>query len=84
MIRAMEKQMCATVSDSRDEEIAVSAGRLNSFLRRNNFTCRRRTTIAQKDARELTEKLVKFVTFSSRIFERKELNACPKLLPGPK
>ena len=38
----------------------------------------------QKDAREFTEKLAKFVTFSSRIFERKELNACPKLPPGPK
>ena len=29
----------------------------------------------QKDAREFTEKLAKFVTFSSRIFEREELNA---------
>ena len=76
--------MCATVSDSRDEEFAVSAGRLNSFLRRNNFTCRRRTTTAKKEARELTVKLAKFVTFSSRIFERKELNACLKLPPGPK
>ena len=84
MIRVMEKQMCATVSDSRDEEFAMSAGRLNSFLPRNNFTCRRRTTIAQKHARELTEKLEKFVTFSSPIFERKELNTCPKLPPGPK
>ena len=49
MIRAMAKQMYATVSDSRDEEFAASAGWLNRFLRRNNFTCRRRTTIAQKD-----------------------------------
>ena len=38
----------------------------------------------QKDAREFTEKLAKFVTFSLRIFVRKELNACPKLPPGPK
>ena len=82
MIRAMEKQMCATMSDSRDEEFAVSAGRLNNFLRCNNFTCRGRTTIAQKDAREFTEELAKFVTFSLRIFWRKELNACPKLPPG--
>ena len=41
MIRAMEKQMSATVSDSRDEEFAASAGWLNRFLHRNNFTCRR-------------------------------------------
>ena len=38
--------------------------------------------IAQQDAREFTEKLEKFLTFSSRIFERNELNACPKLPPG--
>ena len=36
----------------------------------------------QKDAREFTEKLAKFVTFSSQIFVRRELNACPKLPPG--
>ena len=33
--------MSATVSDSRDEEFAASAGWLNRFLRRNNVTCRR-------------------------------------------
>ena len=66
MIRV--KQMYTTMSDSRDEEFAVSAGWLNLFLRRNNFTCRR-------DAREFTEKLAKFVTFPSQIFERNELNS---------
>ena len=40
MIKVMVKQMSATVSDSRDEEFAVSAGWMNCFLRRN-FTCRR-------------------------------------------
>ena len=30
-----------TPRDSRDEEFAASAGWLNHFLRRNNFTCRR-------------------------------------------
>ena len=41
MIKVMEKQMYATVSDSRGEEFAASAGWINRFLRRNNFTCRR-------------------------------------------
>ena len=41
MIRAMEKQMYATVSDSRDEEFVASAGRIDHSLRRNNVTCRR-------------------------------------------
>ena len=57
-----------TVSDSRDEELSVSAGRLNRFLQLH----------LPKDDREFTEKLEKFVTFSSWIFVRKELNACPK------
>ena len=74
MIRGMAKQMYATMSDSRDEEVAMSAGWLSRFLHCNNFTCRRCTTIAQKDAREFNEKLA----FSSRIFESKELNTCPK------
>ena len=38
MIRAIEKQTSSIVSDSRDEEFAASDGRLNRFLRRNNFT----------------------------------------------
>ena len=67
IIRVMEKQMYATVSDSSDEEFAMSGGWLNHFLHRKNFTCRRRTTIAQKDAREFTEKPAKFLTFSSQI-----------------
>ena len=36
--------MYGTMSDSRDEEFAASAGWLNRFLLRNYFTCRRRTT----------------------------------------
>ena len=53
MIRA--KQMYATVSDGRDEEFAESVGWLNPIPH------------LQKDAREFTEKLAKFVTFSSRV-----------------
>ena len=40
MIKAMAKQMYATVSDSRDKEFAVSAGWINRFLCRSNLTCR--------------------------------------------
>ena len=43
MIRAMAKQMYATVSDSRGQEFAMSSGWLHRFLHCNNFTCRRRT-----------------------------------------
>ena len=57
MIRAMEKQIYATVSVSRDEEFAASVGWLN--LQQLHL---------QRDAREFTERLAKFVTFSSGIF----------------
>ena len=50
MIRAMAKQMYGTVSDSRDEEFAVNAGWLHRFLRHNNSTCRKGTTLAQQDS----------------------------------
>ena len=73
MIREMAKEMYATVSDGRDEEFAASVGWLNRFLCRNNFTSRRRTTIAHKDAREFVEKLVTFVTFLSRMSETKKI-----------
>uniref|UniRef100_A0A672IHH5 HTH CENPB-type domain-containing protein n=1 Tax=Salarias fasciatus TaxID=181472 RepID=A0A672IHH5_SALFA len=69
MIRVKAKEMFTTVSDSSDERFSASAGWLDRFLHRNNFTCRRRTTVAQKDAKEFTEKLVKFVRFSSRMIE---------------
>ena len=74
MIRATEKQMYSTVSDSRDE-FAASAGWLNRFLRRNSFTRRRQLLLRRMPEKK---KLKKFVTFSSRIFVRRELNACLK------
>uniref|UniRef100_A0A672LD51 HTH CENPB-type domain-containing protein n=1 Tax=Sinocyclocheilus grahami TaxID=75366 RepID=A0A672LD51_SINGR len=58
MIRAKAKEVYATVSDGRDEEsFTASAGWLDKFLRRNDFSVRRRTTVAQKDAKHFTEKL---------------------------
>ncbi|ROJ25353.1 Pogo transposable element with KRAB domain [Anabarilius grahami] len=58
MIRAKAKEVYATVSDGRDEEsFTASAGWLDKFLRCNDFSVRRRTTVAQKDAKHFTEKL---------------------------
>uniref|UniRef100_A0A672LAG7 HTH CENPB-type domain-containing protein n=1 Tax=Sinocyclocheilus grahami TaxID=75366 RepID=A0A672LAG7_SINGR len=70
MIRAKAKEVYATVSDGRDEEsFTASAGWLDKFLRRNDFSVRRRTTVAQKDAKHFTEKLVNFVTYTTRIIK---------------
>ncbi|GAA6077977.1 zinc finger protein 540-like [Tachysurus ichikawai] len=75
MIRAKAKEVYATVSDGRDEEsFTASAGWLDKFLKRNDFSVRRRTTVvAQKDAKHFTEKLVNFVTYTTRIIKAKKI-----------
>ena len=57
MIRAMEKQMYTTVSDSRDEEFATSTSWINRFLRCTNFLGRRQLlpTRSQRFNREAGE-----------------------------
>uniref|UniRef100_A0A6Q2ZKZ2 HTH CENPB-type domain-containing protein n=1 Tax=Esox lucius TaxID=8010 RepID=A0A6Q2ZKZ2_ESOLU len=74
MIRAKAKEVYATVSDGRDEDrFTASAGWLDKFLKRNDFSVRRRTTVAQKDAKHFTEKLVNFVTYTTRIIKSKKI-----------
>ena len=75
IIRVMEKQMSASMSDSRDEELSVSAGWLNRLLHRNNFNCRRLPSRMPENSQRSWRSLGHF---KSRIFERKELNTCPK------
>ena len=58
MIMAMAKQMYATVSDSRDEEFAGECWLTKSFPPPQQLHL-------QKDTGEFTERLAKFVTFSS-------------------
>ncbi|KAG1968293.1 pogo transposable element with KRAB domain [Pimephales promelas] len=72
MIRTKAKEVYETVSDSRNR-FTASAGWLDRFLQRNDFSVRRRTTVAQKDARHLTEKLVNFVTYTTRIIKAKKI-----------
>ncbi|KAL2087486.1 hypothetical protein ACEWY4_016314 [Coilia grayii] len=70
MIRTKAKEIFGYVSDSKnDETFTASAGWLRRFLKRNDFSVRRRTTVAQKDARHFTEKLVNFITHTARIIE---------------
>lgn len=74
MIRMKAKEIYASVSDSRDgEDFAASAGWLDRFLNRNNFSVRTRRTVAQKDGGYVTEKQVNFVTFSTRMIEKKKI-----------
>ena len=73
MIRIKAKEMYATASDKRDDGVVFGAtsGWLNRFLRRNNFSLRRRTTVAQKDAP--VEKIVNFLVFSTKQIEAKKI-----------
>ncbi|GAA6087522.1 zinc finger protein 540-like [Tachysurus ichikawai] len=74
MIRAKAKEVYATVSDGRDEEsFTASAGWLDKFLKRYDFSFRRHTTVAQKDAKHFTEKLVNFVAYTTRIIKAKKI-----------
>uniref|UniRef100_A0AAY5KSE5 HTH CENPB-type domain-containing protein n=1 Tax=Esox lucius TaxID=8010 RepID=A0AAY5KSE5_ESOLU len=53
MIRAKAKEVYATVSDGRDEDrFTASAGWLDKFLKRNDFSVRRRTTAELTEAGE--------------------------------
>ncbi|XP_067283792.1 uncharacterized protein [Pseudorasbora parva] len=73
-IRAKAKEVYATVSDGRDEErFTASAGWVDKFLKRNDFSDRRRTPVAQKDAKHFTEKLVNFVTCTTQIIKAKKI-----------
>ncbi len=72
MICVKAKELYAGVGDRRDGEVfRATRGWLSRFLRRNNFSLRRRTTVAQKDAP--IEKLANFVVFSSRHIESKNI-----------
>ncbi|KAJ8381190.1 hypothetical protein SKAU_G00019680 [Synaphobranchus kaupii] len=60
MIRRKAKESYATVGVG-GAEFAASSGWLDKYLQCNGFSVRRRTTVAQKDAKEFTDKLVKYV-----------------------
>lgn len=73
LIRMKAREIYATVKDARDaDNFVASRGWLNSFLKRNAFSAKRRmTTVAEKnDAWHVTEKLVVFVTLTARMIER--------------
>lgn len=65
MIRLMAKEIYQTVADNK-KPFAASVGWLNRFLKRNEFSVRRRTTLSQKQPGQVTEKLVNFVTYVTR------------------
>ncbi len=65
MIRVMAKEFYLAAADN-EKPFTASAGWLDQFLKRNNFGVRRRTTLAQKEAGQFTEKLVNFVTYTTQ------------------
>ena len=74
MIRLKAKELYSMASDKRDGKVLrATVGWLYRFLRRNNFSLRRKTTVAQKEAP--IDKIVNFVTFCGRQIENKKINA---------
>uniref|UniRef100_A0A8P4GGZ6 HTH CENPB-type domain-containing protein n=1 Tax=Dicentrarchus labrax TaxID=13489 RepID=A0A8P4GGZ6_DICLA len=70
MTRKKAKEIHATVSDCTGVDVfAASAGWLDKFLHRNNLQT---TTVAQKDARHFTGKLLDFVPFTTRLIEKRK------------
>ncbi|KAL7369773.1 hypothetical protein ABVT39_008363 [Epinephelus coioides] len=50
-------------NDRHGDDFHASQGWLERFMQRNNLTIRKRTSLAQKDAKYFINKLVNFVAF---------------------
>ncbi|XP_057309355.1 uncharacterized protein LOC130647499 [Hydractinia symbiolongicarpus] len=64
---------CGEDNELKDSFIA-SRGRFQKFMKRNHLSCRRRTTMAQKDPVQLINKLVAFVIHIRRLNMKGEFN----------
>ncbi|KAJ8397484.1 hypothetical protein AAFF_G00437600 [Aldrovandia affinis] len=73
MIKMKAKELYTTVSDHGGSDFRASSGWLDKFLLRNGFTGRRCSTVAQKDARHFTEKLVSYVHYVTQTVAKKQI-----------
>ncbi len=72
MIQAKATEVFLETTDRRDDNFHASRGWLDRFMKRNNLTIRKRTSLAQNDAKHFINKSVNFVTFSScKVAEKK-------------
>lgn len=76
MIQAKAMAIFPEMSDVKSDAFHASRGWLERFMKRNKFTLRKRTSLAQKDAQHFMKKLVNFVTFTSRKIAEKNVKAC--------
>ena len=53
-------------------ELKASAGWLEKFLRRNNLSLRRKTSVVQKDPDKLIPKLVSYIIHVRRVHEKQK------------
>ena len=54
--------------------LVASSGWLSKFMKRNNLSMQRRTTILQKDPSHLTTKLVKYVMHVQSLFMKTDFS----------
>ncbi|KAL2099474.1 hypothetical protein ACEWY4_003868 [Coilia grayii] len=72
MIQVKATELFPEMSDCQGENFNASRGWLERFLKRNNFSLRKRTTMAQSDARHSISKIVNFITYvNHKIAEKK-------------
>ena len=55
------QEMSTSEGILKNEEFKASRGWLEKFIRRNNLSLRRKTSVAQKDSEKLIAKLVSYV-----------------------
>lgn len=65
MIQVKAAEIFHEMTDCRDENFNASRGWLERFLKRNHFSLRKRTTLAQSDARHSISKIVDFITYAN-------------------
>ncbi|KAG7269084.1 hypothetical protein CRUP_002942 [Coryphaenoides rupestris] len=71
IIQYKAKEIYSSVGDGASKEFVASRGWLEKFLKGNDLSLRRCTTMAQKDPDLLTEKLVSFVDFFGKAVSSK-------------
>ncbi|KAL2098760.1 hypothetical protein ACEWY4_005240 [Coilia grayii] len=72
IIQVKATELFPETSDCQGENFNASRGWLERFLKRNNFSLRKRTTMAQSDARHSISKIVNFITYvNHKIAEKK-------------
>lgn len=74
MIKKKAIELFPGCTDSRNINFRASNGWLDKFLKRNNLSQRRRTTLAQKDPSDMNKKIATFIAYNSMIRKKYKIS----------